>query len=76
MIVVPAPRLLKPAGPLIAQIRERHGGLRVLLMSGYGGEAVSRLASVGGDVELLAKPFTPDELLRRIRGLLDRSPAD
>jgi two-component system cell cycle sensor histidine kinase/response regulator CckA len=59
------------AGALVPRIRERHGGVRILLMSGYGGEAVSRQLSAAGDVGLLTKPFAPDELLLRVRDALD-----
>ena len=59
------------AETLASRIRERRRGVRILLMSGYGGEAVSRQLSAAGDTELLAKPFTPDELLRRVRDALD-----
>ena len=33
------------AGALVPQIRERRGGVRILLMSGYGGEGLLRPGS-------------------------------
>jgi len=50
---------------------ERRPGLRVIIMSGYTEET---LTMPGADrvVGLLQKPFTPRELRRRIRDVLDR----
>jgi PAS domain S-box-containing protein len=45
---------------------------RALLMSGYTGDALERGGGLPAEVELLEKPFSPSELLGRIRGLLDR----
>jgi two-component system, cell cycle sensor histidine kinase and response regulator CckA len=59
------------AGVLVPRVRERHRGVRILLMSGYGGEAVSRQLSAAGEVGLVTKPFAPDELLRHVREALD-----
>ena len=59
------------ATALVPRIRERHADVRVLLMSGYGGEHVSRQVSAAAHVGVLAKPFAPDELLSRVRDVLD-----
>jgi CheY-like chemotaxis protein len=50
---------------LAAQVRERWPEIRILLMSGYMGDAPS------ADVALLPKPFTLERLLGSIRDLLD-----
>ncbi|MGH2875434.1 MAG: PAS domain S-box protein [Solirubrobacteraceae bacterium] len=63
------PRL---SGPELAQrLRAQRPGLEVLFMSGYND---SRLVSRGvdGDVNLLVKPFTTDELVRQVAQLTRR----
>jgi CheY-like chemotaxis protein len=44
--------------------------MRVLYMSGYAGEALSRRGMKESDVNLLNKPFTEGELLARVRKAL------
>ena len=58
-------------GPELAEaVRKRRPHARVLLMSGYTEESpVPTNGSCGPS--FLSKPFTPDQLLRRIRDLLD-----
>ncbi|MBI5531331.1 MAG: PAS domain S-box protein [Deltaproteobacteria bacterium] len=57
------------SGPMLAlRLRERSPNLKVLCMSGYDDAGVE-----GEQLELLKKPFTPAELLARVRGALDRS---
>ena len=46
-------------------------GLRVLFMSGYADDALADHGVLAADVEYLQKPFTPDELARRVRDVLD-----
>jgi two-component system cell cycle sensor histidine kinase/response regulator CckA len=59
-------------GPsLAARLRERHPGLRVLYVSGYAGDAMVKSGLVGPDEAFLAKPFTAEDLARRVRSLLD-----
>jgi CheY-like chemotaxis protein len=41
--------------------------IRVLFMSGYAGNRLDGEAILPPDAPLLAKPFTPEELLRRVR---------
>jgi signal transduction histidine kinase/CheY-like chemotaxis protein len=60
------------SGPdLVRAVRERRPGLPALLTSGY---TASRLAAegFGPDAPVLAKPFTPRELRRRLRDVLER----
>jgi hypothetical protein len=66
--------LREGSGPALAEhLSGQRPGLPVLFMSGYTSD--SRLADLPtGSVELLQKPFAPDELLCRIRELLDRRP--
>ena len=60
-------------GPELARtLRRRAPALRVLLMSGYSADALREGQDVPGS-EFVPKPFTPDELARRVRRLLDRA---
>jgi two-component system cell cycle sensor histidine kinase/response regulator CckA len=64
------PRL---GGPEVARaLRDRWPALPVLLMSGYTADALREGRDVP-DSAFLAKPFTPDELCRRVRELLDEA---
>jgi CheY-like chemotaxis protein len=57
------------SGPeALKNIRARWPGARALLMSGYAPDLADEAP---GGVPLLAKPFTPRELLRRVREALD-----
>jgi hypothetical protein len=42
-------------------------------MSGYPGDDVVRRGLLNSDAPFLEKPFTPEDLGRSIRGLLDRA---
>jgi signal transduction histidine kinase len=53
---------------LAGWLRRRQPGLRVLLVSGYAD--VEPGADAPGPAPLLRKPFTPDELLERVRSVL------
>ena len=59
-------------GPsLAARVREIHPGLPVLYISGYAGDAMVDSGLLGQDEAFLAKPFSGDDLARRVRALLD-----
>lgn len=45
--------------------------MRVLYVSGYAGDAMVKSGLLGADEAFLAKPFTADDLARRVRALLD-----
>jgi PAS domain S-box-containing protein len=60
------------SGPeLAAELRARVPGLRVLYVSGYTSEALSSRGISPSDIALLQKPFTPGELARKVRDVLD-----
>jgi DNA-binding response OmpR family regulator len=48
--------------------------LPVLYCSGYTGDEVARRGLVAEGADFLSKPFTPADLLGRIRSMLDRAP--
>jgi CheY-like chemotaxis protein len=61
------------------QVAERvlriHPGARVLFMSGYGQERApspDELGAGGLVTDFVQKPATPEEILRKLRDLLDR----
>ncbi len=60
-----------PVGELIGKIRSALPGARVLLMSGYTGEAILRRGILEADMPFLEKPFTSGGLLRKVRTVLD-----
>ncbi len=58
-------------GAVVAErLRGRRPHLRVLFMSGYAEQAVVQHGLVPHGVHLLAKPFAPETLLRRVRSVL------
>ncbi|MEO6666200.1 MAG: response regulator, partial [Nitrospiria bacterium] len=60
-------------GPELARrLTARRPGLRVLYMSGYTEEAVGSFQSPDGDARILRKPFTPADLARTVREVLDQ----
>jgi len=56
---------------LAKRLRARHPGLRVLFVSGYAREWIEGDDRPAEDVALLPKPWTTEQLLRRIRERLD-----
>jgi two-component system cell cycle sensor histidine kinase/response regulator CckA len=62
-------------GPALAhKIRQLRPATRILLMSGYTDDAILHHGGLAGNLAFLAKPFTPDGLLRRVREVL-KAPA-
>jgi CheY-like chemotaxis protein len=63
------------SGPEVAsRVRVAHPAIRVLFMSGYTDEAVSRHGASGGSAAFLQKPFTGRQLARKVREILTRPP--
>jgi two-component system cell cycle sensor histidine kinase/response regulator CckA len=48
-------------------------GLRVVYMSGYSDDAVEQYGTLEADVAFLHKPFSPMDLARKVRAVLDRT---
>ena len=60
------------SGPeLAAHLTARFPGLRVLHVSGYTSDALVSRGISPSDIALLQKPFTPGELARKVREVLD-----
>jgi two-component system cell cycle sensor histidine kinase/response regulator CckA len=67
-VVMPGP----PCGEVVERVRAEHPQLRILLASGYtAGINIGELQQKHA-LTLLRKPFEPDDLLRAIRGELDK----
>jgi CheY-like chemotaxis protein len=60
------------AGPMVAErIAELQPGLRVLFMSGYEDTSVVRQYVLEKGFALLKKPFTAEQLVKRVREVLE-----
>jgi CheY-like chemotaxis protein len=63
------------AGPTVAErLAALQPGLRVMFMSGYAATSVVQRYVVEMGYALLLKPFTPDELARKVREVLEAPP--
>ncbi len=64
------------SGRELAQtLRDRRPDLKVLFISGYTDDEVHQRGITGRDAAFVRKPFTAEELVRRVRALLDGAPA-
>ena len=60
------------SGPALAQAGRRdRTALKVLYMSGYAADAIARHGRLDPGVEVLAKPFSMEDLGRKLRAVLD-----
>jgi PAS domain S-box-containing protein len=58
---------------LSKRLRESRPGLKVIFVSGYGGDELARQISIAPDAVLLEKPFSKNALLTKIRAVLHES---
>ena len=58
---------------LVEKLLVSRPGIGSLLMSGYTDDDVLRRGVLHGETAFLQKPFTPDQLARKVRGVLDRA---
>jgi DNA-binding response OmpR family regulator len=64
--------LPRTSGPEVARRAvELRPGIRVLFMSGFTDDTLTRHGLRPSTTELLEKPFTPETILARVRSLLD-----
>ena len=56
------------------ELRTRHPGLPIIFMSGYARDIVTHDGRLDEGVDFLQKPFTPEELLAKVRASLDAAP--
>ena len=56
---------------VVDELRRRHGGLRVLFVSGYTADVIEHHGVKAAGAGFLSKPFTPSSLLRGVRAALD-----
>ena len=61
-------------GQLAEVIRERRPDIKILLVSGYSGDALNRHGGVTPGMNLLPKPFTVTSLAVKVREVLDEPP--
>lgn len=62
-----------PSRDLAERLRARYPSLRVLATSGYAGEEIADIDTIGKNTPFLPKPFTPEILLQAVRQTLDPS---
>ena len=61
------------SGPeLVEKITEHDQSIRVLCTSGYTDDAIVRHGALDSDIPFIQKPFTPDQPLTLVRGVLSR----
>ena len=58
--------------PLVEKLLETRKGMKVLFMSGYTDDEVMRRGVIDGSTAFLQKPFTPAQLAKKIREVLDQ----
>jgi len=59
---------------LVEEIQKKYAGMPVLIMTGYLMNKVKEMAGERGPRWVMAKPFTPDELVQGIRNALGLNP--
>ena len=57
---------------VVEELRRRHGGLRVLFVSGYSQDSIAQRGILEPGMRLPPKPFTAADLAARVRDILDQ----
>jgi DNA-binding response OmpR family regulator len=57
---------------LAEQFTERHANARVLFTSGYADDVIARRGVLQGSIAFLAKPYSSERLLAKVRAVLDQ----
>jgi PAS domain S-box-containing protein len=57
---------------LAESLKDERPGIKMFFFSGYTDDTIVRLSLLGPDVAFLQKPFSPGDLARKIREVLDR----
>ena len=57
---------------LSERFKQRHPDARVLFTSGYADDVIARRGVLSGSIAFLAKPYSPERLLAKIRSVLDQ----
>jgi CheY-like chemotaxis protein len=60
----------KMSGPQLAEKISARRKMRVLFMSGYSDDAIARHGVLAERAEFLQKPFSPDDLLRKVQSVV------
>lgn len=55
---------------LVSHLRKHRPELRVILMSGFAGDALTAAGALEGGIEFIQKPFHPDALARIVHAAL------
>jgi DNA-binding response OmpR family regulator len=58
---------------LAERLLEQHPKTKLLFISGYTDDAIVRYGISVAEMAFLQKPFTPDELIRKVRDILDET---
>ena len=53
------------------EIRRVNPNMKVIFASGYGSDSIDKESLAGEHVDFLFKPASPDDLLRKVRSMLD-----
>jgi PAS domain S-box-containing protein len=57
---------------ILEEVRQEKSGLKVIFISGYTANVMKEKGIIEGDSDIITKPFVKDELLRKVREVLDR----
>jgi len=71
LVIIDAVMPLLNGKQALEKIRRLSPAMRAMFITGYPVERMHERFDLDGEIQLLQKPFSPDDLLRRVRGLLD-----